>query len=409
MSAGEAVPIRASKVADVSDFQADGDTEIDVFSDVTTQKKKRVVDAAPTFTDATTRKGRNLRDLEADPLLAPSVDRVDESKTPLPVQSSVPVAKRTDPSLIRASLAEPPTLPTPPSFTPAPQAIPTVTFDAPPPVSALGGFEDVVAAVSAAAAAGSPPDSAPAAVVPVTTGAYAPSTEIAVRRSRVTEFLQQGSGLKYLVAALVLVALVILLVVFSLRGDSNKQPVVTSEPPPEATVEPLPSSTPEEPAVAPPAEERAAVPSRPAAKPSGAAVKTRSVGPSGPVVKSVGPSKQPSKPAKGDSARPNPFDEGVQAVSQDKIFAVIRDKTNQMALKSCYDRALKMDNHLTSGRMDITVSIAPSGTVKSVVVNAPSSFIMVEPCIKMAVRRWRFPPNFEEYGTNFPLLMQGGS
>lgn len=409
MSAGKAVPIRASKVADVSDFQADVDTEIDVFSDVTTQKKKRVVDAAPTFTDATTKKGKSLRDLEADSLLAPSVDHVDEPRTPPPVQPTVPVANRTDASLIRASLGEPPTLPSPPSFTPAPQAIPTVSFDPQPAVSAVGGFEDVVAAVSAAAAAGSPPDSAPAAVVPVTTGAYAPSTEVAVRRSRMAELLQQGSGLKYLVAALVLVALVILLVVFSLRGDSNKQPVVTSEPPPEETVAPMPSSTPEEPAGAPPAEEPAAVPSRPAAKLGGPAVKTRSVGPSGPVVKSVAPPKQPSKPSKGDSARPNPFDERVQAVSQDKIFAVIRDRTNQMALKSCYDRALKMDNHLTSGRMDITVSIAPSGTVKNVVVNAPSSFIMVEPCIKMAVRRWRFPPNFEEYGTNFPLLMQGGT
>jgi hypothetical protein len=67
-----------------------------------------------------------------------------------------------------------------------------------------------------------------------------------------------------------------------------------------------------------------------------------------------------------------------------------------------------MDNHLTSGRIDVTVSIGMSGTVEHVVVNAPSSFILVEPCIKTAVRRWVFPPSSEEYATNFPLIMQGG-
>jgi hypothetical protein len=403
------VPIRASRVAEVPDFQADADTETDVFGDVTTQKKKRVIEAAPAFSDATTKKGKNLRDLEADPLLAPSVDHVDEQKTPPPAHTIPPVAKRTDPALIRATLGEPPTLPTPPSFTPAPQAIPTVTFDstpAAPPASASPSLHDVLAAMSGYDATD---DSAPAAVVPVMTGAYAPSTEVAVRKAGVSDLLQGRSGLKYLLAALVLVALVILLVVFSLRGDSNKKPVVTSDPPQAEMVKPDPPTTTEEPAAVQPTEDRIAGPSRGAAKHGGTALKTRSVGPSGPVVeKPVPQPRQPSKPGKGDSARPNPFDEGVQPVSQDKITAVIRDKNNQMSLKSCYERALKMDNHLTSGRMDITVSIATTGIVKSVVVNAPSSFIMVEPCIKLAVRRWRFPPNFEEYGTNFPLIMQGG-
>jgi len=86
----------------------------------------------------------------------------------------------------------------------------------------------------------------------------------------------------------------------------------------------------------------------------------------------------------------------------------VRNTINQAALKSCYERALKMDNHLTSGRIDVTVSIGTSGVVQRVVINAPSSFILVEPCIKSAVKRWVFPPNTEDYGTNFPLIMQGG-
>lgn len=122
------------------------------------------------------------------------------------------------------------------------------------------------------------------------------------------------------------------------------------------------------------------------------------------------PSRQPSpkSPAKpGLPMRPNPFDE-AKTVSQSQISAVVRNKANQDALKSCYERALKVDNHLTSGRIDVTVSIGTSGAVQRVVINAPSSFILVEPCIKSAVKRWVFPPNVEEYGTNFPLIMQGG-
>jgi len=109
----------------------------------------------------------------------------------------------------------------------------------------------------------------------------------------------------------------------------------------------------------------------------------------------------------GVDSRPNPFDES-KTVSQSQISAVVRNKVNQAALKACYERALKMDNHLTSGRIDVTVSIGMSGMVEHVVVNAPSSFILVEPCIKTAVRRWVFPPSSEEYATNFPLIMQGG-
>ena len=98
----------------------------------------------------------------------------------------------------------------------------------------------------------------------------------------------------------------------------------------------------------------------------------------------------------------------MKTVSQGEISAVVRSKDNQAALRTCYERALKMDNHLTSGRMDITVSIAPSGVVQRVVVNAPAAFIMVEPCVKTAVRRWVFPPSSEDYATNFPLILQGG-
>ena len=216
------------------------------------------------------------------------------------------------------------------------------------------------------------------------------------------------SGLKYLVAAAVIVALVILIVMVTLRMDTRKvsdvDPVPAPTSPKEPVVAPEPKPSVAEPPKPEPApDQKSTQPTRPSGKRgSGKPSRTVDVGPSPERQVSA---KQPAKP--GLPARPNPFDE-VKSVSQSQISGVVRDRNNQAALKSCYERALKMDNHLTSGRIDVTVSIGTSGAVQRVVINAPASFIMVEPCIKTAVRRWVFPPSHEEYATNFPLIMQGG-
>ena len=105
-------------------------------------------------------------------------------------------------------------------------------------------------------------------------------------------------------------------------------------------------------------------------------------------------------------AQTNPSN-AAQAASPAQITAVVRNKANQAALKSCYERALKMDNSLTRGRVDVTVSIGTSGIVRRVVTKAPSSFGLVESCIKGAIKRWVFPPSTEEYATNFPLILHG--
>jgi hypothetical protein len=97
----------------------------------------------------------------------------------------------------------------------------------------------------------------------------------------------------------------------------------------------------------------------------------------------------------------------VREVSQTQISAVVRDKNNQAALKLCYERALKLGGQVRSGRVEVTVSIGASGIVKSVQVRAPVELSAVESCIKNAVRRWAFPSNVEEYGTSFPVILQG--
>jgi outer membrane biosynthesis protein TonB len=114
-----------------------------------------------------------------------------------------------------------------------------------------------------------------------------------------------------------------------------------------------------------------------------------------------------NKPDPGLQTRPHPLDSS-KAVSQDQISAVVRNKANQAMLKSCYERALKMDNHLTRGRVEVTVSVSTSGSAQRVVTHTPSNFQVVESCIKGAVKRWVFPPSNEDYAVNFPLVLRGG-
>jgi outer membrane biosynthesis protein TonB len=97
-----------------------------------------------------------------------------------------------------------------------------------------------------------------------------------------------------------------------------------------------------------------------------------------------------------------------RVVSQSQISEVVRKKENQAGLKTCYERALKRDGRLRTGRLDITVSIGPMGTVQRVQVHGSADFMVIDKCLKEAIRHWRFPASSEEYATSFPLILQGG-
>jgi predicted Zn finger-like uncharacterized protein len=401
-------------LATLGDASAGGDEEADAFLEATTRKSQRVMDAvaAPasaSFTDATTKKGKNLRDLE-DQLSEPSSFPVeDEQRTPPPVRPLPPANARAV-EVSRSPLGEPPTLQSP--LLP-PKAEPLVTFDSvkntPRPSVPLGGFSEVVAAVAAAPRPGMSAGSVFAA------DGVSPSTaflDVVPEKPRLVQLFERQPGLKYVFAAAALVVLVLLLVLVILRGDATKVPGAAKEPVKEEPAPPIEEpAKPEEPqAVAKkptvmPVEEARSSGSRSGTRHS--SVKTHLQVEKPPAPEPV--SKPSSRPGHGDAPRPNPFAEGSRAVSQDQISAVVRNPANQAGLRSCYERALKMDNHLTSGRLDITVSVSASGAVDRVIVNAPANFILVEPCIKNAVRRWRFPAGAEDYGTSFPLILQGGS
>jgi hypothetical protein len=246
------------------------------------------------------------------------------------------------------------------------------------------------------------------------------SDEVAPLLGPPAGIFQRQPGLKYLVAAVAIVGLIILLGLVILRSDREKsdEPSVglgaTSPEPAKAEPTKPEPTKPEEAKEAKPTPNEAPVApgvvrDKPAVTPSGTgrASGKKTVHTVGPAPDRAPREKPDPKPPRLAGARPNPFDD-VKTVSQSQITAVVRNTANQAALKGCYERALKMDNHITSGRIDVTVSVTASGAVQRVVVNAPASFILVEPCIKSAVKRWSFPPSTEEYGTNFPLIMQGG-
>jgi outer membrane biosynthesis protein TonB len=358
--------------------------------------------------------------------------------TPPPVQALAPAAPRAVPFAAPAASPVPPTVPfalspASPVPPPAPFATPPVSPVPPPvlfsapvvtPLSPLSAPVTPVAPLAAEPSASGPvfaggvPTPQPVSVAPFGDVLAEPALVMPLPKPGLAGLLERQPGLKYVFAAVAIVGLILLLVLVILRGERQKP----YEPAPAAPPEPAKVEEPrkvEEPKAAP---SEMPLPSTPPSPPKVEEPKLAPAAPSPPVpagkhgskrggrraaVERPPKEKTAANPPRLAGARPNPFDD-AKAVSQSQITAVVRNPANQAGLKSCYERALKMDNHLTSGRMDVTVSISAAGVVQRVVVNAPSNFIMVEPCIKSAVKRWSFPSNTEEYGTTFPLIMQGG-
>jgi predicted Zn finger-like uncharacterized protein len=283
------------------------------------------------------------------------------------------------------------------------------------PIAAIGAPSAISDTIDATASASSSiQDSIASSLVALPPPLQPPADASMARLAARSGPAPQHQGLKYVIAAAVIVVLVIVLVVLTLRGDAAKQ------------IDPANAAGPaekvEQPAVEDPSAGEAEAPNAKAGRGEKSSPVTHSgarhgggsakatAHPVAPTPEQEAAQRRMAKaPVQSVGApRPNPFAESTRPVSQDQISAVVRNKNNQAALKTCYERALKMDNHLTSGRIDVTVSIGTSGGVQRVIIDAPSSFILIEPCIKAAVKRWVFPPNTEEYGTNFPLIMQGG-
>ena len=103
------------------------------------------------------------------------------------------------------------------------------------------------------------------------------------------------------------------------------------------------------------------------------------------------------------SRRPHTRPESA-ALNRD-IFATVRD--NQSGVRICYERALKRDHGLAA-RLEVQVSVLPTGAVERVAVGGASGAPELTSCIRGVVKGWKFPHAPQAYSTAFPLRLQQG-
>jgi predicted Zn finger-like uncharacterized protein len=76
---------------------------------------------------------------------------------------------------------------------------------------------------------------------------------------------------------------------------------------------------------------------------------------------------------------------------------------NKPKLQRCYERAIRGQQSPTAVRLDVTVTVAPSGRVKNVSSEGSGPGGLAE-CIEASVRRWRFPESAEGGPARFPIV-----
>ena len=91
--------------------------------------------------------------------------------------------------------------------------------------------------------------------------------------------------------------------------------------------------------------------------------------------------------------------------NQREITRVVSD--GRAGLTACYQRALVRDPTLVHARLNVSLSIAPSGRVADVKFTGPAASRPVQPCLEEAISKWTFPSASAPYAAEFPLLLQG--
>ena len=81
---------------------------------------------------------------------------------------------------------------------------------------------------------------------------------------------------------------------------------------------------------------------------------------------------------------------------------------NKKQLQRCYETAARGAGTDDTVRLDVSITVAPTGGVSSVQLSGNGLPGMAE-CIERSVRGWRFPSSGEPVTTRFPLLFQPGA
>jgi hypothetical protein len=91
--------------------------------------------------------------------------------------------------------------------------------------------------------------------------------------------------------------------------------------------------------------------------------------------------------------------------SEDVSKVVLRGRKN---LQRCYETAARGSGSEDTVRMDVELTVSPSGNVSNVRTNGGNLPGMAQ-CIERTIRMWRFPESGESSPVKFPLLFQPGA
>lgn len=106
-------------------------------------------------------------------------------------------------------------------------------------------------------------------------------------------------------------------------------------------------------------------------------------------------------PAKIDVAKSNSAQSENPPLDGDAVRATVTE--NKPRLQRCYERAVRGQPSPPAVRMDVTVTVAPSGRVKNASAAGSGPGGLAE-CIEASVRRWRFPASSEGGPAKFPIV-----
>lgn len=115
----------------------------------------------------------------------------------------------------------------------------------------------------------------------------------------------------------------------------------------------------------------------------------------------------PSTPPPPGPEAPLPKRRGaaVPEPTQDAIAKVVAN--NKPQLLNCYERARAHDATVPAGTVDLTLSVGPSGGVRSMkMVTSTPALHVTKPCLERSVSRWAFPVAPRTYRTEFRVAFE---
>lgn len=96
-----------------------------------------------------------------------------------------------------------------------------------------------------------------------------------------------------------------------------------------------------------------------------------------------------------------------EELDNDAVRRVVTAQSNQLALRRCYEVAIRGMPEAPAVRLDVEVVVGASGTVTRASASG-GDVGSLKSCVETTVRRWRFPPSSNGGRAQFPVVFSGG-